>query len=157
MIIGIYTVMNEFKEIRIQLFVHSTSRGELEEAFKNMVATRSFLKHPDIEVFYTDVCCQDSRFLHEVIPSLKKDIQEPSLLPLDGVEIVLIRVVVCKNGNIDIENMDGYQRFVKKCDSNLTETVVGFDCEWNADPAMNRFAKELSLMQIAFSGIFIFL
>jgi hypothetical protein len=124
-LIGIFTVMNEFEEIRLQLFVQSTCRSELVHAFENMVKTQQFLKQGEIKVFYTDVCYQDSRFLRKVIPSLEKDVQEPSLLPLAGIEIIVIKI----SSRGAIKNADGYKKFVDKCQS-TSETIVGFDTEW---------------------------
>jgi hypothetical protein len=146
---GLYTVMNEYEEIRQQVFVQSTSMQELKKPFEEMVNTRALLNHKDCLVFYTDNCCNDCKFLEESIPSLTKKLEPPRLLPLPSViQVIDVRILLRRAGNLGTYSdmrmkMDA---FISKCSSvENRECTVGFDCEWSPDLSVR-------VIQLAFSG-----
>lgn len=72
----LYTMLNEYEEIRIMVLSHSKKIENLAPRFNEMMNTYSRLGMPSPELFYTDNVVGDQAFLKEVIPSLCKDVKE---------------------------------------------------------------------------------
>ena len=64
----LYTVLNEYEEIRLQVLAHSKSMEILAPQFLEMMETYRKLGMKEPELFYTDNIVGDEGFLKEVIP-----------------------------------------------------------------------------------------
>lgn len=70
----LYTLLNEYEEIRLQVLSHSKSMENLSQPFLDMMSTYSNLGMKLPELFYTDNVIGDQGFLKDVILSLNKDV-----------------------------------------------------------------------------------
>lgn len=101
---GLFTGINEYGEIRysplspslrLQCLTQSSSHEQTKEAFLQLIATQEKRNAPSLKIVYTDKCCQDRNFLEETIPSLRQDITNMPILPLNG---FVTRYVKCERG-----------------------------------------------------------
>ncbi|KAL0582286.1 hypothetical protein ABG067_007854, partial [Albugo candida] len=70
----LYTLLNEYEEIRLQVLGHSKKVDHLAPQFIEMMETYRKLGMKLPELFYTDNVTADQSFLGDVIPSLLKDV-----------------------------------------------------------------------------------
>ncbi|KAF7720604.1 hypothetical protein EC973_007053, partial [Apophysomyces ossiformis] len=67
---ALYTVCNEYEEIRMQVLVPSKSLTHLRNPFQQMMHSYRVYGHKPPELFFTDNVRGDQQFLEEVLPSL---------------------------------------------------------------------------------------
>jgi hypothetical protein len=72
---ALYTVCNEYEEIRLQSLVTTKALSHLTSVFNNMRENFTLLGHTQSELFYTDNVVGDQRFLESVLPSLKESVE----------------------------------------------------------------------------------
>lgn len=156
---ALYTLCNEFEEIRMMVLAPTKSLLHLEERFIQMMKT--YLKNQEElpRVFYTDNVVADQPSLERWIPSLKDNVVHinetitgnPSLphyeLPAD-VSIVYLQSATQMN-NIASQLF----RFLtpNPYGNQIVPIHVGFDCEWTTKFVNKKSVRQkISLIQIAF-------
>ena len=81
--LAVYTVCNEFEEIRTQLLVPTKSLNHLQFSFEKMREAYTMYGHDYPEIFFTDDVINDQGFLTSIFPSLSQDVA-----PLDPANII---------------------------------------------------------------------
>jgi len=137
---ALFTVLNEYEEIRMQLLVPSKSHNCLRSSFDNMMESYRKYNLPMPQVAYTDNVSGDRKFLEEVIPSLKDDVvhvapSQTELMARNNVYSELPVVKIPEHISItvfdtaeDINN--ACQNILEISDTNGLPLAVGFDIEW---------------------------
>ncbi|CEP08741.1 hypothetical protein, partial, partial [Parasitella parasitica] len=154
----LYTLLNEYEEIRLQVLCHSKKMESLSPQFLEMMENYRRLGMKLPEIFYTDNVVGDQRFLKEVIPSLdkdvvpiarsnKKNVAEDMTYLLSEVKLPDdTSIIVCD----DRESIDEACQVLHDELAIQGTLYVGFDCEWTKSSA-------ISLVQIAYkSSIYLF-
>ena len=153
---ALYTLCNEYEEIRLQLLVPTKSPTHLEKPLKDMVASYNLYNHKQVELFFTDNVKGDHSVLERSIPSLERDMPTSptpqsdnshhipqhtrylDLPPTVNVEIIQSSAQAC----------DAVQQIRNHLTHPTRELVVGFDCEWNFD-RIHKVSSKVSLVQVA--------
>ncbi|KAG2219719.1 hypothetical protein INT45_006051, partial [Circinella minor] len=152
---ALYTVLNEYEEIRLQFLVPTKSLSHLQYGFDKLREAYELYGHEQPEIFFTDNVIGDQGFLKSVFPSLLKDVipvSEPATIePLNIPSYPLLQipkdevVIRCISQYQDIDiNLD---EFIKKI-NNQSMQVIGLDCEWPVNQRTKRQGK-FSTIQIA--------
>lgn len=68
---GLFTMTNEFSEIRLQLFVPSTSLDYIRQSITNMRKSLDNFGHQSPQVLFTDKASADKSFFQEVFPNVR--------------------------------------------------------------------------------------
>ncbi|KAF7722529.1 hypothetical protein EC973_003056 [Apophysomyces ossiformis] len=76
----LYTVCNEYEEIRLQQLVPTKSLSHLKSCFQQMLDSYRLYGHKEPELFFTDNVQGDRRFLEEVLPSLRHNIRSNNVI-----------------------------------------------------------------------------
>jgi hypothetical protein len=76
---ALYTLCNEYEEIRMQVLVPSKAVAHLEVPFENMRKAFDLYGHAQPEVFFTDNVTGDRQFLERVLPSLTRSVSASEL------------------------------------------------------------------------------
>ncbi|KAG2192239.1 hypothetical protein INT47_009231, partial [Mucor saturninus] len=137
---GLFTVLNEYGEIRMQLLVPSKSHNCLRPSFQNMMDSYRKFNSDMPQIAYTDNVTGDRNFLEEVIPSLTRDVVHvtPSHRelvtrnnPYSSFPIATIPT------NVPVTVLSTQQEINSACDTILgkvdggtSKLHVGFDIEW---------------------------
>ncbi|CEP08555.1 hypothetical protein, partial, partial [Parasitella parasitica] len=156
---ALYTLCNEFEEIRMMVLAPTKSLLHLEERFLEMMKT--YLKNEEEKprVFYTDNVIADQPSLERWIPSLKENVQHfneetwcnadlPTYSIPSDVSILYLQSASQMNTMAS--------RLINCLSSNdngrITPIYVGFDCEWTTK-YINKasFRQKISLVQIAYN------
>lgn len=82
---ALYTVTNEYEEIRLQSFVLTKSLIHLITSFDKLWNAYTMYGYEKPKIFYTDNVRTDSNFLEEHLPSLLENVQ-----PIDGLPVATI-------------------------------------------------------------------
>ena len=75
---ALYTMCNEYEEIRMQLLVPTKSLNHLRPSFDGMRDAYAMYGHKAPEIFFTDNVRGDKNFLESVLPSLREDVANPN-------------------------------------------------------------------------------
>jgi hypothetical protein len=73
--LALYTVLNEYEEIRLQVIAHTKALSHLAPSFNSMIDTYKKLNFEMPKLFYTDNVAGDKQFLEKVIPSLLDNVE----------------------------------------------------------------------------------
>lgn len=147
----LYTLLNEYEEIRLQVLAHNKKMDHLAPQFLEMMKTYKKLNMKLPELFYTDNVKGDEGFLKQVMPSLTQNVKPIPKLNAEGKEIEddlssLPLIELPEHSEIDI--LCNERKINEVCTELLnrlqSEEVlfVGFDCEWTN-------ATLVSLIQIS--------
>ena len=169
MFTALYTILNEYEEVRLQFLVPTKSLFHLKYAFNAVRRSLDFYGHGQPEIFFTDNVRGDKNILEDVFPSLKKALQpvtdpEPGkvvdhshypklTIPGDSVEIRCIN-----KADEMVSAAQELLNLIKVSTSRTSEPtqskqiVVGFDCEWPTDPTTHVPGK-LTTIQITYNNI----
>ncbi|KAG2216224.1 hypothetical protein INT45_006930 [Circinella minor] len=141
----VYTVCNEFEEIRMQLPIPTKLLKHLQFAFEAMNEAYTMYGHKHPEIFFTDNVVSDQSFLMDVLPSLAQD-------------VVPLKANISNSNNqypvlsipqdVDITILSTYVEIQQEFEKVLENKC--FDCEW---PYNNHTYSQgrLALIQIAMS------
>ncbi|KAG2216459.1 hypothetical protein INT45_014178 [Circinella minor] len=145
----VYTVCNEYEEIRMQLLVPTKSLKHLKFAFDSMRDAYNMYGHDHPEIFFTDNVTGEQAFLSSVLPSLTQDVVPVKLSDIKTNNQLPV-VPIPENVNIII--LSTYNEIKRTFETMLEDKpfVVGFDCEWPYDKYTGTQGK-LALIQIATS------
>ncbi|KAJ7729455.1 hypothetical protein B0H16DRAFT_1775887 [Mycena metata] len=146
------TVTNDLGEVRILVFVATSSHSEFEDTLVKMEKNLTLygLKQP--EVIFTDNPHADKPFLQKIFPSLLQDVVPvetyPHLKPFPIPENFDIRV---SNSAAAIE--EPLTKITQDIDLNneTSKLVVGLDAEWNVDRTRGSTAQPTAIVQVAYS------
>ena len=72
---ALYTILNEYEEVRLQFLVPTKSLFHLKYAFNAVRRSLDFYGHGQPEIFFTDNVRGDKNILEDVFPSLKEALQ----------------------------------------------------------------------------------
>lgn len=148
---ALYTVTNEFGEIRSQMLTFDKSHYQVSESFSNFKVTNllksleeglRMMGNPAPKLFYVDDAAQSKFFLENIFPSLKqnvREVQDNSMAELELPQEVEI---------LEITNRETAENVLELFIEFSSEypIFVGLDCEWNVDGV----AKSVALLQIAY-------
>jgi hypothetical protein len=155
---ALYTLCNEYEEIRMQVFAPTKSLSHLRASFQSLLDSYRLYGHSPPEYFFTDNVTGDKRFLEDVLPTLsdinsQRSSAPTTFLPLRLPQDVTVRCMgeaAAINGasNVLMESLSDW-------DSG-SRLYVGFDCEWNVDRT-GTGQEKLQVIQLAFdSTVYIF-
>ncbi|KAI7855375.1 hypothetical protein BDC45DRAFT_90850 [Circinella umbellata] len=130
---ALYTVLNEYEEVRLQFLVPTKALSNLQCAFETMRKAYDLYGYAQPQIFFTDNVTGDQNFLKNVLPSLSRDVvpvtEEEPQEPLNVRRYPLLTIP----NNIDIKCIRGFLD-IETCAANLinnrTFQAIGFDCEW---------------------------
>lgn len=155
---ALYTLCNEFEEIRMMVLASTKSLPQLEESFAQMMKTYLANQQPEPKVFYTDNVVGDQQSLEKWIPSLTKnvvhtnsEIEGNSNLPHYKVpdNVTVLYLSAGKQMDLMASRILDYLQ----TDPNTGEVIpvyIGFDCEWNVNLIRTKtIVQKVSLIQIA--------
>ncbi|KAI9260268.1 hypothetical protein EDC94DRAFT_648927 [Helicostylum pulchrum] len=137
---GLFTVLNEYGEIRMQLLVPAKGHSCLIPSFNNMMNSYRKYNLDMPQVAYTDNVTGDRKFLEEVIPSLTENVLHvaPSQAELIDRNSPYNRfpVAIIPSG-VNVTVFSTKDDINAACDTilemvrdNNSELCVGFDIEW---------------------------
>jgi hypothetical protein len=139
---------NEYEEIVQQLLLPSKSLTYLKHSLDKMREAYLDYGHDMPIVFFTDNVKSDKTFLESVFESLKDDVKPVHVDEMNGVEASVgdlklpenvKTLYICRNFELmDNEIMNLLQEIRNDNSASEEETVVGFDCEWNAFSAVSK-------------------
>ena len=122
---GLYTIGNEYEELRGVYYVQSTGFRYIALPLENLFETMKMRDYAPIQAFFTDNCCNERNFLEKHLPDLKENLQNTPILPME-----LSDIEVIDNHNSDILLS---ATFFPDGDEPSEEQIVGFDIEWPVD------------------------
>lgn len=138
--VGLFTVLNEYGEIRMQLLVPSKSHSCLRPSFDNMMDSYRKYNSDMPQVAYTDNVTGDRNFLEEVIPSLTENVVH---VRASQAELIVrnnpysIYPVATIPADVSVTVLETQQDINSACDIFLDmvrgpgqSIYVGFDIEW---------------------------
>ena len=158
---ALYTLCNEYEEIRLQLLVPTKSTTHLEAPLKEMMHSYRLYNHQQPDLFFTDNVKGDRRLLERSLPSLKRtlhtnnththNIQQSTNEDHQNHPVPFLQLPSSVSVNL-VQTNDQADQAVQairnKSDGISDSLVVGFDCEWNYNPITNATGK-VSLIQVA--------
>ncbi|KAI8983661.1 hypothetical protein BDB01DRAFT_835291 [Pilobolus umbonatus] len=161
---GLYTVTNEYDEIRMMILTPTKALDFLKGPFKSMLTSLRANNYDEPVVYYTDNVDADRNFLESVFPSLTNDVARlestpdqtvaPSLPMLSSVPSSV--TVHCYH---DAQAISGVcYDIMKDIDRRHNKKVcVGFDVEWCIMANGPRTMAKVSICQIAYKDcVYIF-
>ncbi|KAG2192557.1 hypothetical protein INT47_012781 [Mucor saturninus] len=155
---ALYTVVNEYEEIRLMSLVPSKSHSYLKWSFEKMYEAYKMYGHELPTVFFTDDVRADRRFIESVIPSLTAGVQKQSYKSIDSnyktlpeLELPDFVNVGYFNQFLQIETVisDLNDKLSIECEGTI---AVGFDCEWSFDEETSRVSNGVDTIQIAYGN-----
>jgi hypothetical protein len=170
----LYTLVNEYEEIRLQVLAQSKSLKHLESSFNNMIESYRRLGMKMPQVFYTDNVDGDRLFLEKVIPSLLDNVQpvvetREQLIqkndPFASYDIASLPADVPAPTFECASDIDTACQYIIDNQVGNQEIFIGLDCEWvplysRAFSAITRLTtvpKGVALVQISCrSTVFLF-
>lgn len=135
----LYTLLNEYEEIRLQVLAPTKSLEHLAPSFNNMMESYKKYGFKMPELFYTDNVLGDRLFLESTIPSLLKDVihKNPTLTEQVDLNSPFKNYPVARlPDNITVSVLNTTIDINKSCQKLLDECLqqgtiaIGFDCEW---------------------------
>ena len=139
---ALYTVLNEYEEVRVQFLVPTKSISHLKYAFDALRRSLDLYGHSQPQIFFTDNVRGDKNLLESVFPSLKSDVKpvdkpEPGtvidnskypklMIPGDQVQIRCFQ----EADDMEAAAKDLLDQVEVEGTNKKKELVVGFDCEW---------------------------
>jgi hypothetical protein len=135
----LYTVLNEYEEIRLQVLAPTKSLDHLASSFNNMMESYTKYGFQMPEVFYTDNVIGDRLFLESAIPSLKKDVvhTKPTLTEQVNTNCPFKNFPLAElPENVTVSVLDTDAAINHACQKLLDSCfqhgsiAIGFDCEW---------------------------
>jgi hypothetical protein len=124
---ALYTLCNEYEEIRMQALVPSKALSHLRKPFQALKDAFDFYGHDQPEIFFTDNVKTDRNFLFDTLPSLKKDcVIGDRFGNLPAAEISNDRIVYCSNPT----TISAASTRILESLCHEQQIFVGFDCEW---------------------------
>ncbi|KAJ7174303.1 hypothetical protein C8R46DRAFT_88386 [Mycena filopes] len=156
---GLFTLVNEFEQIRYQAFVPTKSLAHIRTGLEEMVKSLESHGHPPVRLGWTDNVASDSATFLDCIPSLGANLDHtrledfselpPLVFPVD------ITVNVCST---ELEIISACNLILEKVTSDSQLFHVGFDMEWEySGSEFSRVSKKTSLIQIALDGVVLLL
>lgn len=145
---GLYTVLNEYGEIRLQIYVQSTSNEQLREPLQQMAKTIEILGFQPPKVFFVDNCCQSRSFLHEVLPSLQDNIAILPILEINSYRGQPIEISVAETPKTALMHATALHDIVDSLPAQ--SKIVGLDLEWNI--SYSATPSKVALLQVAVQG-----
>ncbi|CAO3657291.1 unnamed protein product [Mucor hiemalis] len=146
---ALYTLMNEYEEIRMQTLAHTKSIKELAGNFDNMMESYKRYNFKMPEVFYTDNVRGDKQLLESYIPSLLTMASSTVSAALKVAELAQLPPASLPS-DVAIEIYESIESINCACQLILNEAenkgsvYIGFDCEWD----VSRGKKLVALIQI---------
>jgi hypothetical protein len=148
---GLYTVQNEYKEIRIQHFVQGMAQESLKNSHLTAYETMKNMKQPLPALVTSDKCCADRNYLEYSWPSLTKKVLRPKNLALP---LSAFMGAISDDGHINVLCSQLLDWIV----SNLV-SVVSLDTEWNFFDNPSKISKnhnskddgKIKCIQLAFN------
>ncbi|CEP12307.1 hypothetical protein [Parasitella parasitica] len=107
---ALYTVTNEYEEIRLQFFVPTKSLVHLIGSFDKMYNVYNMYGYTLLKLFYTDNVRSDRHFLEKHLPSLLENVQH-----IDGLPVAAIP------SNVEIFVNNAVQEINDSCDRILRD------------------------------------
>ncbi|KAG2216099.1 hypothetical protein INT45_001361 [Circinella minor] len=157
---ALYTICNEYEEIRLQLLVPTKSLHHLKTPFEEMMKTYRQYGYQPPRLFLTDNVRGDKLFLQQMITSLNDNsIAEASssaanLEPESLTEQIESFIKIPDNVNINyIRSALNADDIIKKTivnDSVSKTIVIGLDCEWNY--AIGTRPRNVAIVQISYKN-----
>lgn len=154
---GLYTICNEFDEIRAMTIVPSTAMDFIEGSLKGLVDSLKRNGHPEPELFFTDDVVKDRDFLEKNLPSLKKDVRRINSKAKDKYEH-LDRITSVPASHV-VHVLDNCAQINEKClsimedlDSGTEKLYVGFDTEWTVFSNGTHVKSKVAICQIAYKN-----
>ena len=156
---ALYTVCNEYEEIRLQVLASTKAQSHLKGPFEEMMRSYRLYGHPEPKLFFTDNVKGDDRFLKSVIPSLKPTShnsataveqvnQAPDINSFDG--YLQLPSTVSIEYTRNETDLDGALLPIIDDTFNDTTIVVGFDCEWNFVSGVG--SGKVAVVQVAYEN-----
>ncbi|KAI8136730.1 hypothetical protein BJV82DRAFT_675742 [Fennellomyces sp. T-0311] len=131
---ALYTVCNEYEEIRLQLLVPTKSPAHLEQPLKDMINSYGIYNQKLPELFFHGQSAFSTANRINRRPKHIQFLELPSTVAVD----VIKTSTEAANAVCEI-----YKHVIIPC-----RLVVGFDCEWNYNSVTNAVGK-ISLVQVA--------
>ncbi|CAO3624567.1 unnamed protein product [Mucor hiemalis] len=152
----LYTVMNEFEEIKMQVLAPTKSLKHVIPSYNNMMASYHKYKFELPQIFYADNVIGYRAVLEEVMPSSLENVEhikptQAELIQRNGAYSTLPLAQLPDDIEVDASCF-------------TTGVSIGFDCEWayqgSVIPLIERASvlfREVSLVQIAYeSQVYLF-
>jgi hypothetical protein len=127
---ALYTALNEYGEIRIQVLATSKSLEDVKRAFETMYEAYNQYGHEKPKIFFSDNVRSDKLFLEEALPSLKAGLSNPrehSHLPMFRVPDTVSSEVVTNRGRLD----DVFNSLLQENQEGAS-LRVGFNSSWSS-------------------------
>jgi hypothetical protein len=144
---ALLTALNEYNEIRMQHFTHSTSHTYMELPLKSMLETCKLLGITPPQFVYVDDCCQSRKFYESQMPNLTTHLRNAQILPLPEKHAFF----ECSNRTV-MSQIDAYLLHVLDYLKAGNSIVVAYDSEWDAYPKPDKNNKRdcnIKVVQLA--------
>jgi hypothetical protein len=135
---GIYTVLNQYEEIRMQTFMPTKSLDHLTKPFTDLQRSLEMFGHKMPELFFTDNVDGECKYLERVFPSLLTNVRHPVTQPPSHLPALEIP------NSVNIATFNDINRAELALSLIIGDlipegsdkiTAVGFDAEWDYNPA----------------------
>ena len=148
--VGLFTLVNEFEQIRYQAFVPTKALSHLRAGLEKFTESLAAHGHPQPILGFTDNVASDAATFIQCIPSLGENVvtvelDEHSELPKmvfpDGID-----VLVCES---EAEIRSACDTILEDLPSEPDALHVGFDMEWEFSTGQSGGSSRTSLIHIA--------
>ncbi|KAG2217995.1 hypothetical protein INT45_001538 [Circinella minor] len=157
---AMYTVVNEFGEIRLFQLVPTKSLNHLAPQFDAMMKPYNYYGHSEVKVFFMDNVKGDKHFLESRITSLRnnvKDVEQATTINNDSNTIntnLPTMTIPESTTHFYIKDATIINRH---CDSLIRKLmdeiiVIGLDTEWNYNKT-TKIKGKVSIIQLAYEDI----
>ena len=167
---ALYTVCNEFEEIRLQLLVPTKKVTHLKRSFEQMLKSYHLYGPQEPQILYTDYIAGDKRFLQETIPSLNQPLSATTTTSASASSSSTITNNTTNNNSKYISLPDHISpRYIRTAsDANIAieqilsdiqdgrSITIGFDTEWNYNK-VTKYIGKTAVVQIAYNDLLLIL
>jgi hypothetical protein len=134
---AMYTVCNEFGEIRVQVLTPTKSLSHLKASFEDMRRSYELYGHSLPDVFFTDNVRGDKKFLQSVLPSL-----QTGSIELDNTYVSQLPAMTIPSGvGIHVirgpENINRAANILMEAVSDGQTITTGVTCNWIVNVSIN--------------------
>ncbi|KAL9536894.1 hypothetical protein MBANPS3_012276 [Mucor bainieri] len=157
---GLYTICNEFDEIRLMTIVPTTAMEFIEDPLHELLNSLRRNGHQEPELFFTDDVVKDRDFLEKNLPSLKEGVVR--VQPKAEDEYYHLEHLESVPSTHTVHVLDTCDRISHKCLDIMSDLeghdklYIGFDTEWTAFSNGTYVSPKAAVCQIAYkSSIYI--
>jgi len=148
---ALYTMCNEYEEVRMQLFVPSKSHSNLLMPFQELRKAYQLYGHIQPEFFFTDNVNSDKGFLQKLLPSLCQGVRDAGPSSCHNMAVLTVPDEVHISVIVQSPAMENVVNLLL-AESETEQKYIGFSCVWS-----DEVSEKLSIIRLSCSSqVYIF-